>query len=276
MISSEQYEKAKQFIYRNGRLIDRKRFAFHFEDGNKKDVLDSLSCYQNKDGGFGNGLELDVMCPESSPICTEVALGIMIDCDLHEADILKRCEQWVMTNQTENGTLRHPIENIRKYPHGDWWLNSDDNRVFAIAGYLTQMNVGKPEFYENVTQLFKEKITPFPNEFKVYDYPLAIYFENSPDADQFIELRSGFNERFTGMLEEFKWHCPLFFCSDRWYSPRIEQDIWKEQAEKAIKTLQEDGGVLINNYADLPWWRPVWTLEMLIRLKKQGLLNSII
>ena len=70
MVTREQFEKALQFIYRYGDLLARKRFAFHFEEGSKQAVLDTLNSYQNDDGGFGNGLELDVMCPESSGICT--------------------------------------------------------------------------------------------------------------------------------------------------------------------------------------------------------------
>jgi len=69
MITPEQFEKARQFIYRQGDLLTRRRFAFHFEQGSNQPVLQALACYQNDDGGFGNGLELDITCPESSGIC---------------------------------------------------------------------------------------------------------------------------------------------------------------------------------------------------------------
>jgi len=41
-----------------------------------------------------------------------------------------------------------------------------------------------------------------------------------------------------------------------------------------IATLQEDGGVLIDRYSKLAWWRPVWTLDMLVIMKEKGLLDS--
>ena len=50
MITAEQFEKARQFIYRQGDLLTRKRFAYHFEQGSKQAALDALACYQNQDG----------------------------------------------------------------------------------------------------------------------------------------------------------------------------------------------------------------------------------
>jgi hypothetical protein len=75
------------------------------------------------------------------------------------------------------------------------------------------------------------------------------------------------------MLVRDAWHCPLFFCADRWYSRTIRRDVWAKQAAIAVSMLQDDGGIRIENYDQLPWWRPVWTLEMMIRLKKEGLLE---
>ncbi|MCZ6677923.1 MAG: hypothetical protein O7E52_11805 [Candidatus Poribacteria bacterium] len=49
----EQFDKAKHFIYRYGRLLDRKRFAYHFESGSLDAVIEALACYQNPDGGSG-------------------------------------------------------------------------------------------------------------------------------------------------------------------------------------------------------------------------------
>jgi len=36
--------------------------------------------------------------------------------------------------------------------------------------------------------------------------------------------------------------------------------------------LQDDGGLKII-YQDLPWWRPIWTLDALIILKMSGMTN---
>jgi len=43
MLSEDQREKCRQFIYRHGRLPDRKRYAYHFEGGDREAVLDVLA-----------------------------------------------------------------------------------------------------------------------------------------------------------------------------------------------------------------------------------------
>ena len=59
MYDSELFAKARLFIYRNARALDLARWRFHFEGADKSEVLAALSAYQNKDGGFGWGLEAD-------------------------------------------------------------------------------------------------------------------------------------------------------------------------------------------------------------------------
>jgi len=176
MISAQEFEKAKQFIYRHGRLLERKRFEFHFDGGSKEQVLAALACYQNEDGGFGNGLELDVMCPMSTPICTEVGLALLLEFGAETSEIMNRAENWVIRSQNE-------------------------------------------------------------------------------------------------MLDRFKSHCPLFFLSYGWSSDDIDMEVWEEAARVAIATLKDDGGVSGEEYSRLPWWRPVWTVDLLVTLKQRNLLN---
>ena len=53
------FELSTKWIYRNARPIDLARWKYHFENGSKANVLQSLSAYQNEDGGFGHALEAD-------------------------------------------------------------------------------------------------------------------------------------------------------------------------------------------------------------------------
>jgi hypothetical protein len=272
MLTREQFQKAKEFIYRYGRLIDRKRFSYHFDNGNGQDVISVLKCYQNPDGGFGNGLELDLMCPNSTAISAEIALDLMIECNQIDLDSIEMLKKWIINVQKSDGSLENPIDEIKKYPHGEWWLNQDDNRVFSIAGFMSKMGIEFPEFYRMVSSLFNAKCNPFPKKLTVYDYPYFIYVNHGPDREKFVDQKETIDSLVRTMLKQEAWHNPLFFCSDRWYSPSIDNITWKNEAAAAISTIKEDGGVMIKEYEKLPWWRPVWTLEMLIRLKKQNLI----
>jgi hypothetical protein len=53
-------EGAWDFILRNARVLDGRRFAFRFDGGDSADVVAALRPYQNADGGFGHALEPDL------------------------------------------------------------------------------------------------------------------------------------------------------------------------------------------------------------------------
>lgn len=280
MISAEQFEKAKQFIYRHGDLLTRKRFAYHFEGGSQQAVLDALACYQNDDGGFGNGLELDVMCPDSSGICTEMALGHLWELNIHSGPLLDRTIDWVMTVVAENDVAPHPIEAIKKYPHGGWWADGDDGnagrdvRIMSIAAFLELMGRGNADLRQCAANVFEATHIPFPEQLGVYSYPAALFLRHVAASDAYPECRVNLQGKIEIMFEKEAWHHPLFFCHHKWESDDIPASLWRAEAARVIATLQDDGGIFVERYADLIWWRPVWTLDMLVTLKQQGLFDE--
>ena len=51
------------------------------------------------------------------------------------------------------------------------------------------------------------------------------------------------------------------------------RDLLEQSALAFIAALSEDGG-LNTPYPDLPWWRPIFTLDGLILLDKFGWINQ--
>ena len=76
------------------------------------------------------------------------------------------------------------------------------------------------------------------------------------------------------MLDLDAWHHPLFFCQRRWNHAGLPAKLVESEARKAVAALGPDGGAVIERYADLPWWRPVWTLDLLVELRDAGLLSE--
>ena len=66
-LSFNDYIKLRRLVYRNATPLIFTRWRASFENGNVKDVMDVLSCYQNEDGGFGHGLDANCLNPNSSP-----------------------------------------------------------------------------------------------------------------------------------------------------------------------------------------------------------------
>jgi len=182
----------------------------------------------------------------------ETALNYLVELDVRQGEILDRAEHWLLSTQSSEGLLPHPADHLLKYPHGSWseepsteeWINQ---RPFAIAGLLSQLERGSEEFYSRVVALFEKTLVPLPDEISGYRFPgLLCYLSFARGAD-----------RFASELTKSEAAAPA------------EIEIAEEVAR-----LQDDGGVFIKQYADLPWWRPQWTVDLLVKLKKRGLLND--
>lgn len=143
MLTDQQFVKAKQFIFRQGRLLDRKYFLYHFENGPREAVLDVLKCYKNGDGGFGHGLEPDVMCPASTAICTEIAMVYLDDLGVTEGKIVDNTETWVIAAQQEDGSMSHPKAELVAYPYAPWW-EDDSGSGLALAAFIRPDNARLP------------------------------------------------------------------------------------------------------------------------------------
>lgn len=145
-------EKAKLFIYKNGRLLDRRRFEYFFENGSKEAVIAALAAYQNEDGGFGNALEPDIRCPHSQPVATEVALKVMDEIGYFDQEIIRGVVRYLQKITVPTGGFPLAFRELNDYPHAPWWTVSDDhmaniNPTGQIIGLLLKQHT-VTDFYE--------------------------------------------------------------------------------------------------------------------------------
>lgn len=54
-LTNQDFDAIRRWMHRNARPLDLARWQYHFESGSAEAVLQSLSAYQNEDGGFGHG-----------------------------------------------------------------------------------------------------------------------------------------------------------------------------------------------------------------------------
>lgn len=137
----ETLRRAREFIYTNARLLDRKRFAFHFEAGSAEEVLDALKPYQNADGGFGNALEADMRCPQSQPVTTETALMVIREAGGFGSDMMDGVLRYLRSITLDGGGLPRATTDVNAYPHAPWWTTERDgipslNPTGSIIGML--------------------------------------------------------------------------------------------------------------------------------------------
>jgi len=115
--------KTEIWIKNNARPIDVAKWQHIFNDDPKEDIVTQLLFYQNADGGFGNGLEADIIMPQSNAITSAGVISLAYEYKLD-------CTQsWFsrLLDYFENSMKPSPIfwepvpPEIENYARPPWW-----------------------------------------------------------------------------------------------------------------------------------------------------------
>ncbi len=269
-IDENQFKKIKEFIFKNGRLLERKLFSFFFENGSKDAVIKTLMAYQNLDGGFGNGIEPDLLCPVSSAIGAETAMYYFDLLDDTDNEMVEQLFNWIIKEQNDEGYIQHPPKNMYNYPFQKWWDRPDDLRIFALSGFIKKWGMQDNVFFKKVKDFFTNY--SLPEDFALYNYPYFMYLKYLGETKEEKKMLKEVITQIPSILENNKDHYLLF--GRHWYHAlnNLDRKIIENEVDIFFNGLQDDGGLKIV-YQDLPWWRPVWTLDSLILLKKSGMIE---
>lgn len=131
------FNKCSHFMIEDARPLERYLFENHFVRPCEKDIIRSLGNYQNKDGGFGHGIESDFVLPNSSPMATSVGLRYLSKLDHHEEamDMIKHAIEYLETAYipSRKGWLTVP-EDVNDYAHAPWWTYDKKTGMTVIDG----------------------------------------------------------------------------------------------------------------------------------------------
>ena len=266
-IDEDQIRKIKEFIFKNGRLLERRLFSFFFENGNRNDVIKALVAYQNLDGGFGNGIEPDLSFPDSTAIGAETAMYILDLLDYVNNEITDHIFNWIIKEQNEEGYINHPPKNMSNYPFQEWWSGPDDLRIFALSGFLKKWGLKDATFFKKVKYFYSN--SSLPKEFTFYEYPYFIYLKYLGENKEEKKMLQHIITQLPSIFEKNKEYYPLF--GRHWYHALdfVDKKVVENEADNFVNGLKDDGGLKII-YQNLPWWSPIWTLDGLILLKNSG------
>lgn len=129
---TKEFRLAERFIMRNARPLDMAVWRFYFCGGSSEEVLEALAAFQNPDGGFGWGLECDCMNPNSSPIQTLTACGVLREIGFNDGShpivqgILRYLASGADFSQ-QAGQWLNSVPSNNEFPHAVWW-SFDPNR----------------------------------------------------------------------------------------------------------------------------------------------------
>lgn len=135
------FENAANFIWKYGRLLERRIFEYFFLGGSEENVLTALKAYQNNDGGFGNAIEPDLRTPDSQPLFMEFALRILYDCNIKDIELSQKACDYVSKHaDLAKGipTINTSSENFPRAGHWNHPLSTEPSfdRLTGLVGLL--------------------------------------------------------------------------------------------------------------------------------------------
>ena len=167
-LSKDRYHKARDFIFINARMIERRLFHYHFGNDDPEGVFHAVYAYRNKDGGFGHGMEPDTASPESQPLFSIMALETLDEVGYLNADIIQNdFIPYFKSVTTEKGGIPWMLQPKSDYPCEDHFKTVKEwaaiSTTAPLLGMLEKYNIDIPwmkkaeEFVWNEIERIKER-----------------------------------------------------------------------------------------------------------------------
>ncbi|MPY61326.1 hypothetical protein [Streptomyces spongiae] len=97
--------RAEQFVWLTARVLEQRRFAYHFLGGSADAVETALAAYRNEDEGYGHALEPDLRGPVSRPLHTGHALRLLDSIGRCGGQRAERVCRYLTSVSTPDGAL---------------------------------------------------------------------------------------------------------------------------------------------------------------------------
>lgn len=148
-LSKEKFKKARDFILTNSRMIERRLFDYHFNNGSNEGVFHAVYAYRNSDGGFGHGMEPDTASPESQPLFSIMALETLDEVGyLNSALILSDFMPYFISITTGKGGIPWMLKPKSEYPCEDHFKTVKEwaalSTTSSLLGILEKYNIDIP------------------------------------------------------------------------------------------------------------------------------------
>ena len=282
--------RARDFIYRNARLLERRLFACLFEDGSVEGVQAAIRAYQNPDGGFGNALEADLRTPVSQPLAVERAWVALDHVGALEGDLALRACDWLESVTAPDGGVPFAVSGLEDYPHTPWMDATNPtgqlNPTASLAGALHKNQVSHP-WLVRASEFCWRTIPTFSSE-QFHDLmPVIEFLVHAPDhrdiADAELVRIRGFvaTPGVVTLDPEAQGYVqfPLDWVPrpDSFLRPIFTDEVIDRHLDALTARQQADGGWPITWQALGPGaeaeWRGAGTIIALLTLRAYGRMN---
>jgi hypothetical protein len=110
-------DAARDFVLRQGRLLEQRRFASEFGAEPPDGVVDALVAFRNADGGFGHGLEPDKRAPHSQPLDVQFAFEALLACGASAPALVHAAADFLAGVSQPDGMVPLVLPGVDDFPH---------------------------------------------------------------------------------------------------------------------------------------------------------------
>jgi len=264
---------AREFVVRSDLPLGRAMID-HAWSGGSAAAVSELARYQNDDGGFGRGLEVDIESPASNPFAARLAMSILLGLDERPATGMEEAlREWLVLNQHGDGDW-HFSDAIRAGNLAPWfadWTFPSLNPACCLAGLANRLGLATPGMLERLARLFAGKATV--DEARTGDfYSLLPYVEYAggvewDDRDAYLDAIAiniaARNADGSYADAGHFWEHVLGGEPD--LARRLPPDILAKNADALLEEQEPDGGWPTPYSAA---WRPLLTAQACVTLAR--------
>ncbi|MGW7671303.1 hypothetical protein ACWGJX_29870 [Streptomyces sp. NPDC054775] len=125
--------RAEHFVWLTARVLEQRRFEYHFLGGGADPVESALTAYRNEDEGYGHALEPDLRGPVSQPLHTMHALRVLDSIGRCGGQRAERACRYLTGVATPDGALPAIHPGQRGYPAAPFLPIVDDPASDLLA-----------------------------------------------------------------------------------------------------------------------------------------------
>lgn len=280
-LSSSQLERAEalvdpahRFLHDAGYPLGVAIVRYLWRDGPADDIIAALSAYQNTDGGFGNGLEVDIKAPVSNPFAARLAMQAMrlVDLDVSAA-MRARLLTWLTDTQAEDGDW-HFAPDVYDAPLSPWfaaWEFPSLNPACCVVGNAIPLEIATETMRSRVARLFAAKASrddaSSGDFYTMLPYVEYVGVEDVPERDAWLaSLAEGIvRADEQGAYADAGHFFDHALVAGPALARRLPREMLIRWTDRLLGEPQEDGG-WPTPYD--PAWRPWFTTTALMTLAR--------
>ncbi|MGC1185011.1 MAG: hypothetical protein WBA31_07665 [Candidatus Dormiibacterota bacterium] len=289
----ESFANGRQFIYRQARVLERRLFASLYEGAPPSGVIDALRAYRNEDGGFGQGLEPDKLCPASLPIDVEMALLAMVMVESSDREMLRQAGDFlagVAQSAEAGGAVPMAMPVIEGYPRAEHWAEwtyqPGLNPTAGLVGLFRTLGAEHPWIAAGASYCWKQLEEAELPEGAHELSEILIFLDHNPERERADPIAQAVVARLP-QAAQFRWDpessdyglTPLHLAprpDSRW-RPLFSDGHIQAHLDRLLQDQQADGGWPIaweppSQAASLAW-RGIESLRALNSLTAYGRLQ---